>query len=205
MSLAHRVAAARKKKGLTQEELADVTGVTVRTIQRIESGETTPRPYTLKAIAAALGTSFEALQSAESIGPAQGVQARQTPALHQQADSAHFFQMLCLSCFSYLVLPYVHFLIPLYLLRKRKEHDPAVLAFAWWVIRTQIYWVIALNFSLLLLLAYNAVRTNYFDARYSISYFIPFIVMYLVNVVIISMAVVKSRRFKFTGDVVAGN
>jgi len=45
----------RKAKGLTQEELVDLCQINVRTIQRIEAGEVTPRPFTLKTIMGALG------------------------------------------------------------------------------------------------------------------------------------------------------
>jgi len=44
----------RIKKGMTQEELADKTEVSARTIQRIENGEVDPRAYTLQMIAKAL-------------------------------------------------------------------------------------------------------------------------------------------------------
>lgn len=44
----------RKQKGITQEELVAKCNVTVRTIQRIESGEVTPRPSTLRLIVEAL-------------------------------------------------------------------------------------------------------------------------------------------------------
>ena len=44
----------RKQKGMTQEDLAEKTGLSVRTIQRIESGEVDPRSYTLNQIAEAL-------------------------------------------------------------------------------------------------------------------------------------------------------
>ncbi len=44
----------RKKKGLTQEELAIRTGVNVRSIQRIEAGTVSPRVTTLKLIGAEL-------------------------------------------------------------------------------------------------------------------------------------------------------
>lgn len=40
----------RKAKGLTQEELVERCNINVRTIQRIEAGEVTPRSYTVKAI-----------------------------------------------------------------------------------------------------------------------------------------------------------
>lgn len=44
----------RKAKGLTQEELVDRCNINVRTIQRIEAGEVTPRSYTIKGIMEAL-------------------------------------------------------------------------------------------------------------------------------------------------------
>lgn len=48
----------RIKKGLTQEELADLTELSARTIQRIENGEVDPRAYTLQMIAKALNVDF---------------------------------------------------------------------------------------------------------------------------------------------------
>lgn len=48
----------RIKKGMTQEELADKTEVSARTIQRIENGEVDPRVYTLQMIARALDVDY---------------------------------------------------------------------------------------------------------------------------------------------------
>ncbi len=48
----------RLKRGLTQEDLAEKTEVSVRTIQRIESGDVDPRAYTLQTIAKALDVDF---------------------------------------------------------------------------------------------------------------------------------------------------
>ena len=44
----------REKQNLTQEELAEKSGVSIRTIQRVESGSI-PKGYTLKALCRALG------------------------------------------------------------------------------------------------------------------------------------------------------
>jgi transcriptional regulator with XRE-family HTH domain len=52
--LGKKIAELRKSKGLTQEELVEKCNLNVRTLQRIESGEVTPRSYTLKMIFAAL-------------------------------------------------------------------------------------------------------------------------------------------------------
>ncbi|MDN5202265.1 helix-turn-helix transcriptional regulator [Fulvivirgaceae bacterium BMA10] len=52
--LGKKIADLRKEKNLTQEELVELCNVSVRTIQRIESGEVTPRSSTLKIILLAL-------------------------------------------------------------------------------------------------------------------------------------------------------
>ena len=48
----------RKAKGLTQEEVSEKCKITVRTIQRIESGIVKPRAFTIKIISEALGFDF---------------------------------------------------------------------------------------------------------------------------------------------------
>jgi transcriptional regulator with XRE-family HTH domain len=52
--LGKKISELRKDKGLTQEELVDKCNISVRTLQRIESGEVTPRSYTVRTILAAL-------------------------------------------------------------------------------------------------------------------------------------------------------
>jgi transcriptional regulator with XRE-family HTH domain len=55
----------RLKRGITQEDLAAKTEISVRTIQRIENGDVDPRAYTLQSIAAALDVDFEVLANSE--------------------------------------------------------------------------------------------------------------------------------------------
>lgn len=52
--LGKKIASLRKSRGMTQEELVEKCNLSVRTIQRIEAGEATPRSYTIKTILAAL-------------------------------------------------------------------------------------------------------------------------------------------------------
>lgn len=52
----------RNEKGLTQEELVEKCNISVRTIQRIEAGEVTPRSYTVKTILAALDQDLETIK-----------------------------------------------------------------------------------------------------------------------------------------------
>ncbi len=60
-TIAKKIIHYRKLKGITQEALSELTGLNVRTIQRIEAGEVDPRLYTLKSIADGLGVNLEEL------------------------------------------------------------------------------------------------------------------------------------------------
>ena len=52
--LGKKIAELRKAKGLTQEELVEKCNLNVRTLQRIEAGEVSPRSYTIRVIFSAL-------------------------------------------------------------------------------------------------------------------------------------------------------
>ena len=56
----------RKQKGFTQEELVELCNINVRTLQRIENGEVSPRSYTVKTILSALDHDFEDLFEIDS-------------------------------------------------------------------------------------------------------------------------------------------
>ncbi len=49
----------RIQKNYTQQELAELSGISLRSIQRIENGEVMPRAYTLKTLTEHLGISIE--------------------------------------------------------------------------------------------------------------------------------------------------
>lgn len=58
-TLGQKIAEIRKNKGLTQEELAESAKVNLRTIQRLEAGNTTPRGNTMRAICEVLEVNLE--------------------------------------------------------------------------------------------------------------------------------------------------
>jgi len=86
----------RLLKGLTQEDLADKTNLSVRTIQRIESGDVDPRTYTLNLLAEALDVDLE-IFTAEKIQ--QNTQTISTD------DSNKWLSLLHLSGLFILLLP----------------------------------------------------------------------------------------------------
>ena len=185
MQLKDKIVTSRKNKGLTQEQLADLANVTVRTIQRIESGETTPRSYTLKTIAAALAVPFEELQmpsTDQSLVAGSGMHA---PTLAGGENDRHGLEMISLSCFAYIVIPFVHFLLPAYLLKRSKPLHPVAIAFARRVIRLQVAWQIVLNASMLATLAFNLLSAAWFKNTHPVNYLWPLFIMYGINAGII--------------------
>jgi transcriptional regulator with XRE-family HTH domain len=60
--LGRKISELRNAKGLTQEELVEKCNLNVRTIQRIEAGEVTPRSYTVKALFEALDYQWEGVK-----------------------------------------------------------------------------------------------------------------------------------------------
>jgi transcriptional regulator with XRE-family HTH domain len=65
-ALGKKIADQRKAKGFTQEELVEKCNINVRTLQRIEAGEVTPRTSTIKLIFEALEIEFENLIESNS-------------------------------------------------------------------------------------------------------------------------------------------
>ncbi len=62
-NLGKKIIELRKSQGLTQKELVDKCNLNIRTLQRIESGEVTPRGYTLKLILTTLNYNGEDLST----------------------------------------------------------------------------------------------------------------------------------------------
>lgn len=66
-TMTSKLANYRRIKGLSQQQLADVSGVSARTIQRIESGKVEAHPATLKMLADALEVETEELTVNEQL------------------------------------------------------------------------------------------------------------------------------------------
>lgn len=181
-----KIAEARKLKGLTQEELAGLSQITVRTIQRIEAGANTPQSFTLKAIAKALDIDYENLvnntPTANTIISAPG-------------DLQHFMILFNFSCFSYIAIPWVHCLVPMAILKKRMNIPADAIGYCRVIIRRQVYWVIALHLSLLGVFGYNYALVSARGSKEGvIAYIWPFLLMYFINAFLILLQHLRIRK-----------
>ena len=57
--LSKKIKELRLKRGMSQDQLADITGLSLRTVQRVESGQNIPRGDTLSRLASAFKVSTE--------------------------------------------------------------------------------------------------------------------------------------------------
>lgn len=101
--LGNKIRELRKKKGLSQEELAELAGINLRTIQRIENNESEPRGNTLHLICKALNINAEELLD-----------------YGKQTDDG-FLILMHLSVLSGFVIPIGNIIIPMILWLTKKD------------------------------------------------------------------------------------
>ena len=99
----------RKNKGLSQEALAEMAGINLRTLQRIEAGVTIPRGETLRLLAQALEVPVEHFSATTETSSA--------PA----REDTGVLKLLNLSALSFWILPFRNVFRPLALCRYKRD------------------------------------------------------------------------------------
>ena len=162
----------REKRNLTQEELAEKSGISVRTIQRIEAG-TTPKGYTLKTLAESLEVSENDLLTSKTIKEEIVIdEVIDTTEENHSLFNSGLIKIINLSSLPFAWLPIANFLLPLLIMFFTKEKSPIVKQ----IISLQIFLAIIspIIFMLIALLKLG-----------SVSVMITMIVLVLANVYII--------------------
>jgi transcriptional regulator with XRE-family HTH domain len=112
----------REKLNLTQDELSEKSGVSVRTIQRIEAGQV-PSGYTLKALAKSLGVSEAEL--------------RDTPE-NESGEDLKWIKTINFSSLLFVILPPLNLFVPLIIILAKKQDSPATRQ----LVSIQIIWTL---------------------------------------------------------------
>jgi transcriptional regulator with XRE-family HTH domain len=126
----------REQQNLTQEELSEKSGISVRTIQRIEAG-TLPKGYTLKTLAKVLEIQeSELLDKKTKTVTAGGEKAE----IKQESVAIDYskIKLVNLSSLLFVVLPPLNILVPLLLTSILKQKNPLVKQ----IVSVQILWTI---------------------------------------------------------------
>ncbi len=125
----------RKNKGLSQEALAEMAGINLRTLQRIEAGDTIPRGETLRLLAQALGVDVEMFSADAFAAP---VAIPPTPVVEDPGA----LKLLNLSALSFWVMPLGNVLLPLAFWIYKRNTVAGVAEFGKRVLQFQIAWTV---------------------------------------------------------------
>jgi transcriptional regulator with XRE-family HTH domain len=166
MFSAARITALRKSQGLSQEALAEQSGVSLRTIQRVEQGDTLPRGHTMQALATALGVALADLRlqlEPEATPVLAAPEPAPTAAPAALPADPDFLQWLNLSALSFLVLPLLNLVVPWLLWRSRRHRVAHVAELGRRILGFQVLWQVATFFLMLLALAAQLVVFRHYQ------------------------------------------
>ncbi|GAH18231.1 unnamed protein product, partial [marine sediment metagenome] len=126
--LAMRLKELRNQKGMSQEVLADISGLSLRTIQRIENGETNPT-----------GESLKRLSNALNVNPDELID-------WAIKDDKRYLTFLNLSALTFLFFPILGILLPFILWSSKKGKIKNINKLGKDLINFEITWTLILFF-----------------------------------------------------------
>lgn len=122
--LSNRIKQHRNRTGLSQDQLATESGLNLRTIQRIENGETVPRGDSLRRLAIALGTSPDELINWKT------------------KEDKNVLTVLNLSQLSFIAFPILGIIVPLIIWILQKDKIKSVEQMGKSILNFQITWAL---------------------------------------------------------------
>jgi transcriptional regulator with XRE-family HTH domain len=185
--LGQKLKAIRKRKGFSQEALAEESNVSLKTIQRIENAQNNPTGDTIKKITTALKITPDELLDWNII------------------DDNNYLRTINLSAFTFLLFPLLSILIPAILWTAKKDKIRNLNSLAKNLLNFQITWNVLLILGIIvyqILLQYKIatieeISLYSFRPYYQfIKYY--FISMYLINLAFISINVTRINKYKET-------
>lgn len=129
-TVSDQIRALRKNKGLSQENLAELAGINLRTLQRIEAGSTIPRGETLRLLSQALEVDIEVFAAPMAETPTR------------MREDSGVLKLLNLSALSLWFIPFGNVLLPLAFWIYKRDSVAVVAEFGKRVVLFQVAWTI---------------------------------------------------------------
>ena len=174
IELAQKIKTLRNRKGFSQEELSEKTGLSLRTIQRIENGETGPRGNSLKRLALVFDVAVDEIAD-----------------WTVQEDKG-FLMSLNLSALSFMIFPLLGILVPLIIWISKKDKIQNINTTEKELLNFQITWTMFFfigYMGVIIMTVYNIDRTGGFSATMFSNQLLVIIIfwvaMYLYNLIFI--------------------
>ncbi|TKC58114.1 helix-turn-helix domain-containing protein [Pedobacter hiemivivus] len=183
IELAKKIKELRTKKGFSQDELSIATQLNLRTIQRIESGETEPRGDTLKRLAAALQVTPDELID------------------WTEEEDTTVLMFLNISALSFIVFPLLGVIIPFVLWVSKKDKIKKLNVTGKKLLNFQITWcIIFFTMNVLYFMAFmfkKKISSSFIPGLGGTESFILLIpILYGLNIIIIVFNAIRSYKNK---------
>ncbi|GBF22193.1 MULTISPECIES: helix-turn-helix domain-containing protein [Arenibacter] len=183
LNISQRVKELRGSKGMSQELLAEESGLSLRTIQRIENSESEPRGDTLKRLAIALDTSPDEIIDWKIL------------------EDKGYLTLMSLSALGFLFFPILGIILPLvfWILKKDKLKNVNELGKS--ILNFEITWCLLLfSYFIILFSGFLGVIMGYLDNPVGpasiLKLYLPVIVLYSYNITIIILSTIKVSKNK---------
>ena len=163
----------RKKKGLSQEELAESAKVNLRTIQRIENNESEPRGKTLNLICEVLDINAEDILD-----------------YGKQSDKS-YLTIFHLSVIVFLAIPVGNIIVPLILWMNKKDKIVGLKEIGANLLNYQIVWSVLTFISITTFALFKIMHYG----TYEILFYI-FIGLYVLNIILPITFAIKTNKGK---------
>lgn len=168
-----KIKALRKKKGLSQEELAETAKVNLRTVQRIENNESEPRGTTLNLICTVLETNAEEILD-----------------YGKQEDTSYLI-VFHLSVIAFLVIPVGNIILPLILWLNKKDKVTGLKEMGANLLNFQIVWSVLTFASITSFALFKIMHYGTYDVLFYI-----FLALYALNIVMPIVFAVRTSKGK---------
>ena len=178
--LSKRVKELRNRKGLSQEQLAENSGLSLRTIQRIENGETEPRGETLKRLMNALDAAPDDLMD------------------WSIAEDKGFLTAVNLSALGFFVFPLLGILIPLIMWISKKDKLKDINKTGKEILNFQITWNLLVFLTYIFFMGWMFLMHSLFHNPLMLVGIIGFLYMYnFVLIIINTVRIYNGNEIKY--------
>lgn len=163
--------------GYTQAQLSTETNLSIRTIQRVESGQTIPKGYTLDRLTETLEIDKSEFQKA----------AHNTDLELQEAN--HKLKLINLSGLCFIGIPFGNIFIP-YLIWQKNKKLPFVYTIGKQIINIQIIW----TFCTMMLLIISPFFQDFFPTHFTLILWVGLLAIIINFVFVIRIALSMTRQ-----------
>lgn len=166
MNIGDKIKSERIKKGYSLEALSDESGISVRTIQRIESNSTNPRGHTLQSLSRALEMDIEQFDKH----------------VIKQDEGLTTLKLMNMSCLLIIFMPLANILAPL-LIWYKTRHKPIIHNYGNRILNFQITWILVTS---IVLIASPFVQLLFVERSVANTFravLFPYLILWIYNIV----------------------